>query len=54
MKVRNLDLILEQCINEADFEEADKYLEKIEKLCKQATEHLEQDQIEQDEIDYEL
>ena len=36
MKVRNLDLILEQCINEADFEEADMDLRKLHKLCEEA------------------
>ena len=36
MKVRNLDLILEQCINEADFEEADTDLRKLRKLCEKA------------------
>lgn len=36
MKMRDLDKILEQCIEETDFEEADLCLKKLNKLLDEA------------------
>ena len=52
MKMRKLDQILEQCLEEADFTEADLSLEKLSKLCDEAL--VEEEINEEENIDNEI
>ena len=50
MKLRKLDQMLEQCIEEADFAEADMDLNRLNKLCEEA---LNEPEESEEEIDTE-